>query len=227
MKRSFLGLAPRVALGLVALAALAVPTAAATPATTVQCGQVITQDTRLANDLIGCSDNGLIIGADNITLDLNGHTISGDNNPDDSEEAGVVNPGYDGVTIKNGTINGFTLVINAGTEQVTGGTIRDVTGEGIFGDIFLVGNGNVIEKNTLLGGNQDAINVHGDGNVITKNLIVGNNDIAIIVSGNGNSITKNTIRSGNSCEAFIDTDGQNNVVAKNDTTATGGFCTAQ
>jgi len=62
--------------------------------------------------------------------------------------------------------------------------------------------------------------------VITKNLIVGNNDIAILVSGDRNEITKNTIRSGSSCIAFIDATGQDNVIEKNDTSATGGVCTA-
>jgi hypothetical protein len=31
----------------------------------------------LHNDLTNCTTDGLVIGADNITLDLNGHTIDG------------------------------------------------------------------------------------------------------------------------------------------------------
>ena len=224
MKGSVLGRGFAVIACMACLACVAAPTASAIPATTVQCGQVITQDTKLANDLVGCPKSGLTIGSDTITLDLNGHTISGDGNPDDSEEAGVVNPGFDGVMVKNGTVTEFTQMINAGVAPVTGMTIRNISGEGIFGDVFVVGDGNVIEKSTLLGNNQSGIFIHGDNNVITKNLIVGNNDIAILVSGDANSITKNTIRSGNSCAAFIDTAGENNVVQKNDTSATGGIC---
>jgi hypothetical protein len=226
MKGSFLG---RSSAGLAIVACLAlgiVPSAFAIPPTTVHCGQVITQDTKLADDLAGCTGNGLVIGSDGITLDLNGYTISGVGNVGDSEEAGVVNPGFDGVTVKNGTITLFIQMINAGVSDVTGMTIRHITGEGIFGDVFVTGDGNVIEKSTFLGSNDSALFVAGDRNVITKNLLVGNNDIAILIGrdGTGNVITKNTIRAGNRCEAFIDAN-QDNVIEKNDTSATGGLCT--
>ena len=42
------------------------------------CGDTITVDTTLTRDLVNCPNNGLIIGANNITLDLNGHVIDGD-----------------------------------------------------------------------------------------------------------------------------------------------------
>jgi hypothetical protein len=64
----------------------------------VSCGQTITENTRLANDLIDCPGNGLVIGADDITLDLNGHTIDGDGDGFDSCatdcDAGVDNTGH-------------------------------------------------------------------------------------------------------------------------------------
>ena len=47
--------------------------------TPLLCGDVITTDTVLHKDLIDCPDNGLVIGADGVTVDLNGHSISGDN----------------------------------------------------------------------------------------------------------------------------------------------------
>ena len=47
-------------------------------ASDVGCGDTITTDTTLDSDLVNCPNNGIIIGADNITLDLNGHTIDGD-----------------------------------------------------------------------------------------------------------------------------------------------------
>src|SRR6185503_5706024 len=43
----------------------------------VACGDVITKDTRLDSDLIDCSGPGIVIGADGIALDLDGHTIDG------------------------------------------------------------------------------------------------------------------------------------------------------
>src|SRR4051794_9525573 len=47
-------------------------------ATTVACGAVITVDTRLGNDLRNCHGIGIVIGADGVDLDLNGHTVDGD-----------------------------------------------------------------------------------------------------------------------------------------------------
>ena len=47
-------------------------------ATHLSCGDEITADTTLDSDLIDCPNNGIVIGADDITLDLNGHRIDGD-----------------------------------------------------------------------------------------------------------------------------------------------------
>jgi parallel beta-helix repeat protein len=76
----------------------------------LNCGDEITADTTLDSDLIDCPNNGIVIGADDITLDLNGHTIDGDGEPfkpcpeDEACDIGVVNDGHDGVTIKGGTV---------------------------------------------------------------------------------------------------------------------------
>lgn len=106
---------------------LAVTPAAAAQAVHVSCGQIITVDTKLANDLVDCPRHGIIIGADGITLDLNGHTIDGDATPiencpqDEPCDVGVVNsairngtpfngPGFDHVTIQNGSVQEFAEV---------------------------------------------------------------------------------------------------------------------
>ena len=86
------------------------------------CGQVITQDTTLENDLTDCSGDGIVIGADGITLDLNGHTVEG--SPCDTDCAsnrGIDNTaGYDGVRILDGTIRGFAYsVALAGADENT------------------------------------------------------------------------------------------------------------
>ena len=60
-----------------ALTLFAGPAIAKSPLTTVHCGQTLTQSVKLANDLTDCPAPGLAIGADAITVDLNGHTIDG------------------------------------------------------------------------------------------------------------------------------------------------------
>ena len=79
----------------------------------VSCGDTITTDTTLDGDLLDCPSNGIVIGADDITLDLNGHTVSGDGEPfkacPEREfcDVGVLNNGHDGVTVRNGSVGQF------------------------------------------------------------------------------------------------------------------------
>src|SRR5213596_2851923 len=71
-----------------------------------KCGDTITTDTTLHHNLVNCPNNGLIIGADNVTLDLNYHTIDGDGafpaagcGHEDDCDLGVASIGHDGVTV--------------------------------------------------------------------------------------------------------------------------------
>ena len=79
----------------------------------LSCGDTITTDTTLDSDLLDCPSNGIVIGADDITLDLNGHTVSGDGEPfkpcpeDEFCDVGVLNNGHDGVTVRNGSVKQF------------------------------------------------------------------------------------------------------------------------
>src|SRR3954447_25314999 len=101
---------------------LAVASAANAQATRVTCGQTITHDTTLTADLTNCPGDGLVIGADNITLNLNRHTIDGtvtqlpacDEPPFGND--GIRAGGYDGLTIENGTVQEFTEGIEGGAE---------------------------------------------------------------------------------------------------------------
>jgi hypothetical protein len=89
------------------------PTASPTPVVTdvpteskpeVSCGQTITEDTKLDKDL-ACppgTESAIVIGASNITLDLGGHLISGH-----APGTGVFSIGQEGITVRNGTIEGF------------------------------------------------------------------------------------------------------------------------
>jgi parallel beta-helix repeat protein len=88
----------------------------------VQCGDVITQDTTLDSDLVDCPGDGVVIGADNITLDLNGHTIDGVESQSEPT-SGVDTEGHDRVTVENGSIKQFTLgvaVRHTDDSEVTG-----------------------------------------------------------------------------------------------------------
>jgi parallel beta-helix repeat protein len=81
----------------------------------VACGDRITADTTLDGDLVDCPNNGIIIGADDVTLDLNGHRIDGDGTEfagcgqDEFCDVGVLNRGHDGVTVRHGSVREFLV----------------------------------------------------------------------------------------------------------------------
>ena len=121
----------RIAL-LTGMLVVALSLAAPASGQTVSCGQVLTADTKIENDLVGCPGNGLVIGADHITLDLNGHTIAGRFEAYDCSASclgknGIDNSaGHDRVVIEHGTIRSFDHGLHlAGTRRsvITGLTV--------------------------------------------------------------------------------------------------------
>ena len=73
----------------------------------LSCGTVITSSTRLTADVLGCVGDGLVIGADGVTLDLAGHVLSG-NAVEDGTDVGIRVAGRRGVKVINGTVGGFS-----------------------------------------------------------------------------------------------------------------------
>ena len=118
--------------GILALAVVAVMALSGAEAASNQlsCGDHITTDTTLHKDLVNCPNNGIIIGADNVTLDLNYHTIDGDGTPAigcDPEtefcDIGVLNRGHDGVTVVHGSVREFNVgawVLRASHNRILG-----------------------------------------------------------------------------------------------------------
>jgi parallel beta-helix repeat protein len=87
-------------------------------AVVVGCGQTITKSTVLTADVGPCPNNGIVVGANNITLDLNGHRVFGRSGAGDG--AGVLLTGRRGVHVTNGTVTGFDggVVIEGGGYNV-------------------------------------------------------------------------------------------------------------
>jgi len=89
----------------------------------LHCGDTITTDTTLHKNLVNCPNNGIVIGADGITLDLNGHTIDGDGRPfagcGHSEicDSGVLATRHDHVIVKDGRVREFSVGANLGVTR--------------------------------------------------------------------------------------------------------------
>jgi Periplasmic copper-binding protein (NosD) len=131
-------------------------------ATHVSCGDTITADTTLDSDLIDCPGNGIVVGADNITLDLNGHTIDGTTSSGD----GVSNVAHLGATIEGGTIQGFSVGVRLGTCSPATGCP--------FGDTLPSADGNTVRSLTISGNGVAIVLAKTVHNVIRKNELVDN-----------------------------------------------------
>ncbi len=115
----------------------------------VKCGDVITQDRKLTKDIIDCDVTGLIIGAPDVTLDLNGHRLDGvgDSN------GGVLNSaGHDGVTIKGsgGSITAFGRGVEmngAADATVRGIEFRNTDSQFSSIGVFMNSSSNVLVAN--------------------------------------------------------------------------------
>jgi parallel beta-helix repeat protein len=109
----------------------------------VTCGDTIMVDTTLDSDLVDCPNHGVVIGADGVTLDLNGHLIDGDGTPaagcDPQKEPcdfGVFNDGHNSVTVMHGSVREFSVGVLFGT--MTGrARLNRVLGVSASGNQFL------------------------------------------------------------------------------------------
>ena len=107
--------------GIAALSAVGATPATSELASEVSCGDTIVADTILDRDLVDCPNHGIVIGADGITLDLNGHLIDGDAAPAvgcrprmEPCDFGVFNDGHDGVTVRDGSVRDFATGVLVG-----------------------------------------------------------------------------------------------------------------
>ena len=155
----------------------------------VSCGQTILVSTTLDSN-VGPCQTGLVIGADNITLDLNGFTLSG--TPVTGDGPGVEIAGRTGVTVKNGTITQFdagVAIVGGSNNTVTNMRLLDNRGsfQTDFGDGVAVFNstGNTITNNQIRNnGPYSGVSlVASDGNLIANNQIVANNQSVTSTSG--------------------------------------------
>jgi parallel beta-helix repeat protein len=162
----------------------------------VTCGQTITQDMALDSDLMNCPADGVVIGADNVRLDLNGHIIHGGANLGVEFPAGVRNAGHSGVTIENGRISNFhegvrvdsvfengVRVKTASNNVVRGLGFSTVAATVTFADVIDSTIANTF--GSLTGG---VILVRSDSNRVVRNLI----SHIHVCCGNDNGVERNS-----------------------------------
>jgi parallel beta-helix repeat protein len=193
-------------LALVAVGAFAFFVAGAGQAATsqVDCGDVITHDTKLDHDLSDCPDNGLVIGADGVTLDLNGHTIDGDGACCDLVDYGIKNgtlfpptTGYDNVTVKGGMIRQFAEGISVFGARKNVLRTLDVS-DNSLGIRLHDADDSVFDLSNVFA-NGLGLDLRGSGsNLIRRNSFFDNGAGISIIQTTGNNVIERNLLSGNS-----------------------------
>jgi parallel beta-helix repeat protein len=197
-------------------------------ATVLSCGQTITESTVLENDLAGCTNNGIFVGADNIVLDLNGHTVAG--TAASADGGGVVLVGRTGVTVRNGTVRNFDVGV-----VIEGGSANTVEGVNAFDNIsyetvggrrggdgiaILSSRDNTIARNnTVNNGPYSGIGIYSDvdsahpratSGVSSGNVIDGN-----VVSGNIEARTPNNVVNNDNIGIRLEPGNTGNLIVNN------------
>ena len=229
---------------LVAIAAAALATPGASAAT-LQCGDTITQNTVVDNDIV-CSDPaaiGLIIAADNITLHFQHHSLTG-SGATGAGSIGITDDGVEhtGVTIRGGTVSGFDYGVYLAASQsfMLGMSFTGTdTGAYVAGDandirlnrsdspgtiaFDIEGNDLSLWGNRVTGGPDDGIAVIGDNPYVIHNKVDGCTFDGISVSGYSiyAKLALNTVAN---CDTGIALSGSSTVPAHVQTSDVSGNC---
>jgi len=178
----------------------------------VACGDTITGSVALVSDL-DCTGSGLLVGADKVTIDLNGFTLRGDG---DLEDVGIDNGGgFDRLTIQNGRVEEFGEGISIGGDaqqasvqdvvvfgcasdgidlndsdlaRITGTLVTANGGAGL--QIGENATGNRFEKSAAVGNVGPGVEIHGSENSVLKSELTLNGDGALVL-GNANTLSGN------------------------------------
>ena len=177
------------------------------------CGQIVTTNAVLTQDLTCPGSSGVIVGAAGITIDLKGFTLTGDRS---ASHYGVLDGSYSHVKVENGAVRNFYDGIDAGSSATavtvsnvvvsgsvlagiyiccasTSSSISSTTASGNGGDGIIIGGASAKIQSTNASGNAgQGINVSGTFPSIKSATASGNGANGIYVTGNGASITSST-----------------------------------
>jgi parallel beta-helix repeat protein len=189
----------------------------------VSCGDTITADTTLDSDLLNCPNNGIVIGADDITLDLNGHTIDGDGEPfepcPDGEfcDVGLLNDGHDGITVRHGSVREFALGVFVGRARHNR-VLRISSSRNVFFGFVVARSARSVVRNSSGSGNLppdgDGMGVFGSHDVRVVGNSFRHNPLGIHVQDSTNNVIRGNLISRNSGQG-IKIDANRNQVRRN------------
>jgi parallel beta-helix repeat protein len=173
--------------------ALGTGPAAAHDRAPLSCGERLTHSVRLRADLTGCTGEGLVIGADGVTVDLNGHSLAGTGG---GESTGVTNfGGYSHMTLKNGIVERFGGVLTVTGDPQARSTevvVRNVSAtDGVARvRVFAAGTSRLRLENNAFGG---GIQVFDSDHAILDENVVHGGQLAFYGTADGNRVSDNAI----------------------------------
>ena len=189
------------------------------------CGAVVTTDVVLGADIGPCHNHGIVVGADNITVDLNGHRIFGEGGTVVVHQAsGVFSDNHTGVVVTNGTIHDFyhgvrirrgdhNLVtkITARDNQGGNGIVLETTADNVASFNTIFRNGSFAGIATF---NTSALPPAAARNTISDNIVYLNRSHGIsIENGPGHVVQRNQV-SANTREGIMLFSGVTNVTVE-------------
>ena len=188
--------------------------------TACNCGDMLTSSYNMTSDLTNstggniCPGDGIDIGANNIILDCEGHTINGINVWGNS---GIFNVGYTKTTVKNCIVKGFWwgIFFGEGSGYCTF-TNNTVISSGDLGIYLSYGPSyNTFTNNNVSSNGNGGIGLYAGPsyNNFTNNIVSSNtnNGIALDYSSNYNTLINNTINSNNNSGIYISSSSSNTI----------------
>jgi nitrous oxidase accessory protein NosD len=175
------------------------------------CGVTIVENLKLDHDL-ACTGNGLIVGADGLTLDLNGRTITGS-----GTGVGINVTGRTGVTILGGTIRRFFagVLTNTSSDVVIKLNQFEANVDGV--DLQAGSQGATIRHNSFQGSSSRGIMIRGAStdHVIRENTFAGNRVGILVFGGIGVTVRDNFVSASTLAGIRINTPATGNLIVKN------------
>ncbi|HEY6536654.1 MAG TPA: NosD domain-containing protein [Candidatus Nitrosocosmicus sp.] len=167
------------------------------------CGEVVKGDVKLISNLV-CNGDGLIVGADNTKINLNGFSIKGPGI--NSNKVGImVGAENNIIVLGNGVISGFQS------------------------GIYISGSNNIIAKNVNMINNKVAIYLTGVKSADINNNMINNNTIGIASHSNKDEIIRYNLFNENNLTGITFINSHNSTIEGNNliNTTNGIFLDAQ
>jgi para-nitrobenzyl esterase len=153
------------------------------------CGMTVLSNLKLDHDLT-CGGNGLIVGADRIKIDLNGHSITGAGGG-----VGIGVTARSGVSIIGGAVRNFEagVRVNSSTDIVVKRNELRENSDGVDCQAGCVGN--TIEKNEFRDNRTRGIMLRSNSrdNVVKENTFTGNRVGVLVFGGVDNTVKDNSV----------------------------------